>query len=56
MIDRHRISHRTARSRHPLGPTQAIDKHVDPPMVAHPQLRNQRTSLLPGDVTYASRK
>jgi Bacteriophage head to tail connecting protein len=33
---------------------QAIDKHVDPPMVAHPSLRNQRTSLLPGDVTFAA--
>lgn len=33
---------------------QAIDKHVDPPMVATPDLKNQRTSLLPGDVTYTS--
>lgn len=33
---------------------QAIDKHVDPPMVAHPALRNQRTSQLPGDVTFAA--
>lgn len=33
---------------------QAIDKHVDPPMVAHPSLRNQRTSQLPGDVTFAA--
>jgi hypothetical protein len=31
---------------------QAIDKHVDPPMAAHPDLKHQRTSLLPGDVTY----
>lgn len=31
---------------------QSIDKHVDPPMAAHPDLRHQRTSLLPGDVTY----
>lgn len=31
---------------------QAIDKHVDPPMVADPSLRNQRSSILPGDVTY----
>jgi hypothetical protein len=31
---------------------QAIDKHVDPPMTAPTSLRNQRTSLLPGDVTY----
>lgn len=33
---------------------QAIDKHVDPPMVAHPSLRNQRTSMLAGDVTFAA--
>lgn len=33
---------------------QAIDKHVDPPMVAHPNLRNQRTSMLSGDVTFAA--
>ncbi len=33
---------------------QAIDKHVDPPMVAHPSLRNQRTSMLSGDVTYVA--
>jgi hypothetical protein len=33
---------------------QAIDKHVDPPMVAHPNLRNQRTSMLAGDVTFAA--
>lgn len=31
---------------------QAIDKHVDPPMTAPTSLRNQRASLLPGDVTY----
>ena len=31
---------------------QAIDKHVDPPMRANPSLRKQRSSLLPGDVTY----
>lgn len=31
---------------------QAIDKHVNPPMAAHPDLKHQRTSLLPGDVTY----
>lgn len=33
---------------------QAIDKLVDPPMVGVPELRNQRASLLPGDVTYTS--
>jgi hypothetical protein len=33
---------------------QAIDKLVDPPMVAHPSLRNQRTSLLAGDVTFVA--
>lgn len=32
---------------------QAIDKHVDPPMVADPALQNQPSSLLPGSVTYA---
>lgn len=31
---------------------QAIDKHVDPPMVADPSLRHQKTSLVPGDVTF----
>lgn len=31
---------------------QAIDKMVNPPMVAPSALRNQRASLLPGDVTY----
>jgi hypothetical protein len=31
---------------------QAIDKLVDPPMVADAQLRNQRTSLMAGDTTY----
>lgn len=33
---------------------QAIDKHVDPPMVAHPSLRNSRTSMLSGDVTFVA--
>lgn len=33
---------------------QAIDKLVDPPMKADPSLRNQRTSLLSGDVTYVN--
>lgn len=31
---------------------QAIDKLVDPPMTAPTSLRNNRVSLLPGDVTY----
>ena len=31
---------------------QAIDKLVDPPMVADAELRNQRTSMLSGDVTF----
>lgn len=31
---------------------QVIDKEVDPPMRGHPSLRNQRTSQLPGDVTF----
>lgn len=29
-----------------------IDKHNDPAMVAHPDLKNKRVSLLSGDVTY----
>lgn len=33
---------------------QSIDRLVDPPMKAHPSLRNQRTSLLPGDVTFVA--
>lgn len=33
---------------------QAIDRVVDPPMKAHPSLRNQRTSTLPGDVTFVA--
>lgn len=33
---------------------QAIDKHVNPPMVADIQLKNQPASLLPGGVTYVS--
>lgn len=31
---------------------QAVDKHVNPPMVADVQLKNQPASLLPGGVTY----
>lgn len=31
----------------------AIDKHVDPPMVADPALQNMPSSLLPAGVTYA---
>jgi hypothetical protein len=33
---------------------QAIDKHVNPPMVGDIQLKNQPASLLPGGVTYIS--
>jgi hypothetical protein len=32
---------------------KAIDKLVDPPMVGDPALRNEPSSLVPGDVTYA---
>jgi hypothetical protein len=31
---------------------QAIDKMIDPPLMGPTSLRNQRVSLLPGDVTY----
>jgi hypothetical protein len=31
---------------------QAIDKVVDPPLMAPTSLRNQKVSMLPGDVTY----
>lgn len=31
---------------------QAIAKMVDPPLVGPPELRTQKTSLLPGDITY----
>lgn len=33
---------------------QAIDKMVDPPMIADIQLKNQPASLLPGGITYVS--
>ena len=33
---------------------QAIDKDVNPPMVADVQLKNQPASLLPGGTTYIS--
>ena len=33
---------------------QSIDRLVDPPMRAHPSLRNQRTSMMPGDVTFVA--
>lgn len=33
--------------------TKGIDKSVDPPMVGHPSLANKKTSILPGDTTYA---
>ncbi len=32
---------------------KAVDKLVDPPMVGDPLLKNQASSLIPGDVTYA---
>jgi hypothetical protein len=32
---------------------KAVDKLVDPPMVGDPALKNQPSSLIPGDVTYA---
>lgn len=32
---------------------KAVDKLVDPPMVGDPLLKNQPSSLIPGDVTYA---
>jgi hypothetical protein len=32
---------------------QAIEKMVNPPMVAHTSIRTQRASLLPGDITYS---
>ena len=32
---------------------QAIAKQVDPPLVGPPSLRSQKTSLLPGDITYS---
>lgn len=31
---------------------QAVDKHVDPPMVGHPSLRNDQNALLPGVTTF----
>ena len=31
---------------------KAIKKMVDPPMVGTPELRTQKTSILPGDITY----
>lgn len=35
---------------------QAIDKMVNPPMVAATALRNQKTSILPGDITFADER
>jgi hypothetical protein len=31
---------------------QAIDKQIDPPLIGDPMLKQQRVSMLPGDVTY----
>ena len=33
---------------------QAISKMVDPPLVGLPELKTQKTSLLPGDITYVT--
>lgn len=33
---------------------KAIKKQVDPPLVGSPELRTQKTSILPGDITYVS--
>lgn len=33
---------------------QGIDKNVNPPMIADASMRNQRTSILPGDTTYVN--
>lgn len=35
---------------------QAIDKKINPPMVAPTSMRNQKTSILPGDVSYADER
>lgn len=35
---------------------QAIEKMVNPPMIAPPELRNQRSSILPGDITYLAER
>lgn len=33
--------------------SQAIDKQVNPPMIASPSMLNQKMSILPGDITFA---
>lgn len=33
---------------------QAIEKMVNPPMVAHPSMKTVKTSILPGDISYAA--
>lgn len=33
---------------------QGIDKHVNPPLVAHTSLRNEPASMIPGGVTYVA--
>lgn len=33
---------------------KALDKSIDPPLQAPPELRNNRVSLLPGDITYVA--
>jgi hypothetical protein len=32
---------------------KAIKKGIDPPLIGSPELRTQKTSILPGDITYA---
>lgn len=34
--------------------SQALAKQVNPPMIGDPSLKTQKTSLLPGDITYVS--
>lgn len=41
------LQHQTKRK------AQSVDKLVDPPMVGDPAMRQQRSSLLPGDVTWS---
>lgn len=34
--------------------SQAIDKMIDPPMIASPAMMNQKMSILPGDITFTN--
>ena len=36
--------------------SQAIEKHINPPMTAPTSLRSQRASILPGDITYVDER